>query len=157
MLGGRAATSIGGLSVHNDIGIDEGRVLTQSGKLEIKVIAIELSLNRVPSQAQEVLLKFLVLLIFPVLIYVLLVEVILFRRNKRSSDLSVPEVIPGEVTKPRMSFDLGRSVKAQSVGWLSLNHLPKICQKLMQMLLLTLLMKSAASTDQPLGISLRLI
>ena len=63
--------------------------------------------------------------ISPLLINVLLIKIVFFRRNERRSDLSVPEVIPWEITKPSMILNFFSSVATQSVLRLPLDHLCK--------------------------------
>jgi hypothetical protein len=99
------------------------------------------------------LLELFILLIFPILVDVLLVEVILVGRNEWCLDLLLPKILPWEILQPRMSLDLCRAVLTKSIRRLSLDHLPHV----LHVHGLTLLMKSAASTDQPLGISFFLI
>jgi len=71
--------------------------LAESCQLEIEIVAVEESLNRVSPKIHQVQLELFILLVFPVLIDILLVEVILFGRDKRCLKFSIPEILPGEV------------------------------------------------------------
>lgn len=86
------------MRVHYLVRVDEGRVLTQRGQLEVKVVAVKLGLDRVSAETEHVCLELFIFLVLPVLIDVLLVEIILLGGNKGCNQLSVPEVVPREVS-----------------------------------------------------------
>ena len=69
------------------------------------------------------MLKFLILLVLPVLIDVLLIKVVLFWWYKRRLNLPVPQILPREIFQPWVIFDLVGPVQAETVRRLSLNHL----------------------------------
>ena len=98
------------------------------------------------------LLELLIFLIFPIFIYILLIKVILPGRDKWGNYFLVPQVLPRKIFKPRMLLNFCWTVLPQSVYWLSLYHLHMI-----KHVSHTLLIKSAASNDHPLGTSFFLI
>jgi hypothetical protein len=67
--------------------------------------------------------KRFVLEVFPLLVDVLLVKVILGRRNERSLQTLVIQIVPGEVTQPRVVFDFRRAVYSKAVLRFPLDHL----------------------------------
>ena len=120
-----------------------------SCELVVIIIAVELILDRVTSQREKMLLKFFIFLILPVLIDILLIKVILLRGDKRCLNLFVPKIFPREVFEPGMLFNFCWTVFPKSVNRFPLNHL----YSWFYLSPLTLFIKSAASIDQPLGIS----
>ena len=80
-------------------------------------------MGRVFTQTGFILFEFRVVEIFPFFADVLLVKVIFQWWHKRCSYFPLVEVLPGKVSKPRMSFDFVRSVVTQPVMRLSLHHL----------------------------------
>jgi hypothetical protein len=109
-----------------------------------------------------VLLKFFILLVLPVLINIFLVKVVLFGGYERCLNLFVPQVLPGEIFEPRVLLNLGRTIFTQTVKRFSLYHLKEqelvSYEKFMKdAIILTLLIKSAASSDHPFGTSFFLI
>jgi hypothetical protein len=94
------------------------------------------------------LLELFVFLILPVLIDVLLVKVILVRRYEWCDQLPLPEILPGKVLKPGVHLNLRRPILSEAIHRFPLDHLTDNSNGM-----LTLLMKSAASRDQPFGTS----
>lgn len=64
-------------------------------------------------------------------------------RDIGSPKTFVIQIIPREVSKPRVGLHLIRPIESKSVHWLALNHLHSLH--------LTLLMKFTASRDHPSG------
>ena len=102
---------------------NESRILVYSGQLIVIVIPIKKWLDGISSQHKDILLKLLIILIFPIFIYVLLIKIVFFRRNIRGLDLLIPEILPWEILIPRMILDLTWSIYSKSIHWFSLNHL----------------------------------
>jgi hypothetical protein len=103
--------------------IDHGLVLGQRRKLVVVVVAIELGLNRVPTQVLAPLNEIGVIEILPLLADVLLVVVVVSWRDERCSQLFLVEVLPWEVREPGVPLDILAAVVAESVLWLPLDHL----------------------------------
>ena len=68
------------------------------------------------------LLNLLTILVAPLAISVRSVEVVGVWRNERSWDTLVQQLIPREVTQPRMILDVLRTVKAETVQGLALDQ-----------------------------------
>ena len=64
----------------------------------------------------------LTILIAPLTISVRGVEVVRIRRNERSWDALVQQIIPGEVTQPRMVLDILGTVKSETIKRLALDE-----------------------------------
>jgi len=97
-------------------------VLLEGYELVIKVVIVKLLLNRSFFEAQLVFLELLIISITPLLVYILLVKVVLLRRNKRTFHLSLSQVIPWKIPQPNMLFDLFYPISTQPILRLSLNH-----------------------------------
>lgn len=124
-------------------------MLAQLDQCEVIVVATELVLDRLPMQGLVVHFEVIVFYITPLLIYVFLIKVVVARRNKRRLYFFVVQFLPGKVTEPGMFLDLsGAFCGPKPVVRLALDHLNSYSN-----CALTLLMKSAASTDQPFGMS----
>jgi hypothetical protein len=70
----------------------------------------------------HVLKNLLAVLIFPFAVCVGRIEVVLVRRGERTLDALVQEVVPGEVSEPRVVFDVFGPVETETVERLSLNE-----------------------------------
>jgi len=79
-------------------------------------------LNRTTSKIWGILFKFRIIKIFPFFIDIFLVKVFFFWRNERSIELSVLQIFPWEISKPRMIFDFLCSIVSKSISRFSLNH-----------------------------------
>jgi hypothetical protein len=94
------------LKIRSDLTLrNEARVDIHRRKLIVIVVPIELRLYAVPPERKQVLLELFILLIFPILIYVLLIKIVCGRWHKWGLNLLLPEIFPREVLKPRVSFD----------------------------------------------------
>lgn len=113
-------------SIGQELGLlrtNECRVVTQSCKLVVKVIAIEEGLYRISSEHKHILLELFIFLIFPVLINILLVEVIFLWWDEGRFHLAVPQVLPRKVLEPWMILDFLRTIEPKSVHRFTLDHL----------------------------------
>ena len=68
----------------------------------------------------------LILQVSPLLINILLIKVVLLRRNKWRLQALVREVVPGEIAQPRVLLHLLRTIGTQSILRLSLYHLKEM-------------------------------
>lgn len=66
----------------------------------------------------------IVFLVTPLLVYVLLIKVVISRRNERRLDFLVVQVLPGKVAQPWVFLDLsGALCGPKSIVRLALDHL----------------------------------
>jgi len=88
----------------------------------IVVVPLEELLSGNASQGLKVGLELLVLNVSPLLIDILLVEVVLPGWDKRCLDSLVSQVVPGEVSQPRMLLHFFGAVRTQPILRLPLDH-----------------------------------
>ena len=131
--------------------------LCETRDFMIVVVALKQLLSAGATQREVVGLELLILDIAPLLVDVLLVEVVLQWRDERRFDAAVGQVIPGEVSQPGVVLHFFGAVVAQPVLRLALDHLHGEKTTETGPSPLTLFTKSAASVDQPRGMSLSLI
>ena len=103
--------------------LDNLLILSDCSHLEVVIISSEEVLDRLPAERSKVLLEALVINVSPLLVDVLLVEVVLLGRHERCLKFLLLQVLPREVSQPRMVLHLVSPIRTKSVLRLSLNHL----------------------------------
>lgn len=97
-------------------------VLRKCSQLIVEVITVKELLHRVSPQVVDVFFELGFFEVFPLLINVLLVEVVLHRRNEWRLQLLIVQIIPRKVTKPWVVLYFVRSVVTETILRLPLNH-----------------------------------
>lgn len=112
--------------LHDDV-VEAGPLhdfsLREARHLVIIVVALEQFLCGVAPERLVVGFECLVLQVAPLLVDVLLVKVVLLRRNERCLQALVRQVIPREVSEPWVHLDFLGPVSSKSILRLPLNHL----------------------------------
>jgi len=78
--------------------IDLSLVICKGRQLVVVVVTVEEGLDRTSTKVSHVLFELGILQIFPLFVDVLLIEVVLERRDERSTDSLLREVRPVEIT-----------------------------------------------------------
>jgi hypothetical protein len=91
-------------------------------QLIVEVITVEKLLDWVSSQVTNVLFEFRIIKIFPLFIDVLLIKIILKRRNEWWLQFLIVKIIPRKVTQPWVVFHFFWSIVTKTILRLALNH-----------------------------------
>lgn len=121
---GRVALRIGQVGSCSGTGLVDALLLLLHLLVEvlIVVVPVERLLEDLLVQQLRVLLDLSAVLVAPLAIRVRRVEVVGVRWNERSWDALVQQIVPGEVTQPRVVLDVLRTVQTETVERLPLNQ-----------------------------------
>ena len=100
------------------------RVLCAQGcQLIVVIVTVKEGLNAVPSQDNRILPHLLSTVILPFAVRILCIEIVFFRWYKGRLDFFGKQLFPVVVFEPNMLFNFQRTIKTESVDWLSLYKL----------------------------------
>ena len=90
--------------------MNKSLVLCKSSKLIVIIVAIKESLEGISSKICHVFFEFIIFQIFPFFTNILLIKVIFHRRNEWSAYPLIIQILPREVSEPRMILDFSRTI-----------------------------------------------